>query len=472
MTSGDSPDTAGVPFGAALPRMVIPPPGPASLALADRLREVESRNVTHLADDWPVFWSEARGTNVRDADGNVYIDLTGAFAVSLLGHASPVALEAIEAQTKRMLHGMGDVHPPVAKVELLERLARIAPWPDSRAVLSSTGSEACETALKTASVATGRPGVIAFDGGYHGLTLGSLAVTERAHFRAPFAARTYGGVGFAPFPDARKGGLASGAFTPAEVAVSEARAADASIAVVRRLLRDGAPNGDPVGAVIVEPVQARGGARIPPAGYMAALSEVVHEAGALMIADEILTGLGRCGGVLASPSVGLDPDIICLGKGLGGGLPLSACVAPASVMDAWPESDGEAIHTSTFLGHPLACAVGSAVLQEIASADFGRRVEREGTRFLEALRRRVGSLPGVADVRGLGLLLGIEFTTGGSRAVGAGAKVAKAALRRGVIALPAGDDGHVLELTPPVGLTDAQMTHSVELLAEAIVEVM
>jgi len=427
---------------------------------------VESRNVTHLADDWPIFWSEARGANVRDPDGNVYIDLTGAFAVSLLGHSSPIALAAIEEQATKLLHGMGDVHPPLAKVELLERMARIAPWSDVRVVLSSTGSEACETALKTASVATDRPGVIAFDGGYHGLTLGSLAVTERAHFRAPFMARTYGGVGFAPFPDAFRGGSASG-----DHERQGAVAAADSIAAVRKLLREGAPNGDPIGAVIVEPVQARGGARIPPAGYMAELSAVVHEAGALIIADEILTGLGRCGGVLASPLVGLEPDIVCLGKGLGGGLPLSACLAPASIMDAWPESDGEAIHTSTFLGHPLACAVGCAVLEEIDTAGFGSRVRQEGVHLHESLREGVGALPGVVDVRGLGLLLGVEFGTGRGRMAGAGARVAKAALRRGVIALPAGDDGHVLELTPPIGLTEAQVTRSVELLAEAIEEV-
>lgn len=423
--------------------------------------------MTHLADDWPIFWSEARGANVRDADGNVYIDLTGAFAVALLGHSSPIALAAMNEQAQVLLHGMGDVHPPVAKVELLERLARIAPWSDARTVLSSTGSEACETALKTASVATGRPGVIAFEGGYHGLTLGSLSVTERAHFRAPFAARAYGGVGFAPFPDVFRGGYAS-----PDSALNAADAAAESIATVRRFLREGAPNGDPIGAVIVEPVQARGGARIPPAGYMAELSEVVHEAGALIIADEILTGLGRCGDVLASPLVGLEPDIICLGKGLGGGLPLSACMAPASVMDAWPESDGEAIHTSTFLGHPLACTVGCAVLGEIDSESFGRRVREEGAHFREALRTGVEALDGVADVRGLGLLLGVEFGTRGGRAVGAGARVARAALRRGVIALPAGDDGHVLELTPPIGLTGPQVRTSVAALAEAIEEVM
>ena len=395
-----------VPFGSALPRIVAEPPGPASLAYGQRLASVESRNVTHLADDWPVFWSEALGTNVRDADGNVYVDLTGAFAVSLLGHSSPVALDAMERQSRRLVHGMGDVHPPVAKVDLLERLVRLAPWPNARVVLSSTGSEACESALKTAGLASGRAGILAFEGGYHGLTLGALSVTERAHFRAPFEARTYGGVGFAPFPDFVRDG---------------AGAAESSLAVVRRILREGAPNGDPIGALIVEPVQARGGARVPPDGYMAEVSALAREAGVLVIADEILTGLGRCGAVLASPLVGLEPDIVCLGKGLGGGLPLSACLAPASVMDAWPKSDGEAIHTSTFLGHPLACAVGSAVLDEIVSGNVCPRVVTDGVALLDRVRAEVGAMPGVTDVRGRGLLIGIEFGDGRGRAAGGAA---------------------------------------------------
>jgi len=443
------------PFGSQLPDVRVRPPGPASRSLADRLGRVESRNVTHVDDARPIFWEEAAGSNVRDADGNVFVDLTGAFGVAFLGHTSSTATDAISAQSGRLIHGMGDVHPPTRKLDLLERLCDLAPWPRSRAVLSSTGSEAVETALKTAHVATGRPGVLAFEGGYHGLTLGALAVTERAHFRGPFLSRAYPGVAFARFPDPARDGPDSG---------------QAALAIARELLGRGGPNGDPIGAVIVEPIQGRGGARIPPAGFMAALSDLAQEAGALVIADEIMTGLGRCGSAFASSRVGLVPDIICLGKALGGGLPLSACVASAEIMDAWPKSDGEAIHTSTFLGHPLACAVGAEVLDRLQSEMLWVRAEEEGSRLLAALTARLSGLPRVGDVRGLGLLLGIEFSEAGARVPGAGIRVAEAALARGLIVLPAGDDGHVLELTPSLGLSEDQVVYVVETLAAVIEE--
>jgi len=297
-------------FGSQLPDVRVQPPGPVSRGLADRLSRVESRNVTHVSEGWPVFWEEAAGSNVRDADGNVFIDLTGAFGVAFLGHTSATTRGAISAQVGRLIHGMGDVHPPTRKLELLERLSDLAPWPEAKAVLSSTGSEAVETALKTAQVVTGKPGILAFEGGYHGLTHGSLSVTERPHFRERFLERIYDGVAFAPFPDSLRDGEG---------------AASRALLTVREMLAGGGPNGDPIGAVIVEPVQARGGARIPPVGFMAALSDLAREAGALVIADEIMTGLGRCGALFASTRVGLDADIICLGKSLGGGLPLSAC---------------------------------------------------------------------------------------------------------------------------------------------------
>lgn len=444
-----------VHFGSRLPDVRLRPPGPASRSLAERLRRVESRNVTHVSDRWPIFWEEAAGSNVRDADGNVFIDLTSAFGVMLLGHTSSTARSAISAQSGRLIHAMGDVHPPTRKLQLLERLCDLAPWPESRVVLSSTGSEAVETALKTAQMATGRPGIVAFEGGYHGLTLGSLSVTERPLFRAPFSSRAYGGVAFAPFPDPVRDG---------------ADGASIALAAVRELLERGGPNGDPVGAVIVEPVQARGGVRVPPPGFMASLSDLAREAGALVIADEVMTGLGRCGSVFASTRVGLVPDVICLGKSLGGGLPLSACLAPVEVMDAWPESGGEAIHTSTFLGHPLACAVAVGVLDALRSETVSERAEEEGARLLAAMVERLSGMPRVADVRGLGLLVVIEFAESGVRMTGAAAQVAEAALTRGLIALPAGDDGHVLELAPPLGLTEQQVGYAVEQLAEVIEE--
>ena len=443
------------PLGQRLPELKAPPPGPLSRALAGRLHAVESRNVTHVSAGWPVFWEEARGSNVRDADDNVYLDLTGAFGVALLGHGHPGVLEAVEAQSRTLLHGMGDVHPPTVKLEFLERLAHLAPWPGARVVLSSTGSEAVETALKTALVATGRPGILAFEGAYHGLTLGALAATDRDLFRGPFLTRLYDGVAFAPFPDPVRQG---------------AQAGPGALERVAELLAAGAPNGDPIGAVVVEPVQGRAGARVAPDGFMAKLSALAAEAGALVVADEVFAGMGRCGALFASQRVGLRPDIICLGKALGGGLPISACLAPAHVMNAWPESSGEAIHTSTFLGHPLSCAAASAVLTALEVEGVVERSRVLGGRLVNGLRRALAGVIGVADVRGLGLLIGIELADHRTLAplAGAGARAARAALAEGVLLLPAGDEGHVLELTPSVDLTDEQAEFAVEVVARAV----
>jgi 4-aminobutyrate aminotransferase/(S)-3-amino-2-methylpropionate transaminase len=429
--------------------------------LADRLRAVESRNVTHLASDWPIFWTEAIGSNVRDSDGNVYVDLSAGFGVALLGHSHPAVVEAVTEQASKLVHGMGDVHPPEIRVRLLERLCGLMPWRGARAVLASTGSEAVEVALKTAQLATGRPGLLAFTSGYHGLTLGSLAATERDDFRRPFARRLYPGVAFLRFP------VASGSRTGSRRLETDETTSDKTLGLVREALRLGGPNGDPIGAVLVEPVQGRAGVRVAPAGFMASLSALAREAGALVIADEILTGMGRCGAMLASERVGLEPDLVCVGKALGGGLPISSCIGSPSVMDAWPASRGEALHTSTFLGHPLACAAALAALDRYAPERVLDRVDLLGRRLVDGLSERLSSVRGVADVRGLGLLLGIDLGESG-----AGARVALAALRRGVIVLPAGDDGQVVELTPAVTLTDEQVDGAVDALADAIGEVL
>jgi 4-aminobutyrate aminotransferase-like enzyme len=442
-------------FGSALPEIVVPPPGPASRALAARLRAVESRNITYVADDWPVFWEEASGTNVRDADGNVYLDLTGGFGVALLGHSSPAVVAAIRGQAERLVHGMGDVHPAALKVELLEHLVRLMPWEGARGVLASTGSEAVEIALKTAEVASGRPGILAFAGAYHGLTLGSLAATSRALFREPFEARLYQGVAFAPFPEPWK---------------PSGPTAEECLERVAHLLAKGAPNGDAIGTVIVEPIQGRAGVRVPPDGFMAELSTLAADAGALVVADEVMTGMGRCGAPLASGLVGLRPDLVCLGKALGSGMPLSACLASPQVMDAWPVSAGEAIHTSSFLGHPLACAAALAALDEVSLQERAERVSERGARLLGALGERLSGMAGVGDVRGAGLFLAVEMVGGDgvSPAVGAGARAATEALSRGLLVLPAGEEGQVVELTPALTLTEGQIDFAVEELVRAI----
>jgi 4-aminobutyrate aminotransferase-like enzyme len=444
------------PFGERMPRMRTTPPGPESSALAARLAEVESRNVTYLGPDFPVFWTEALGANVRDADGNEYLDLTGAFGVSVAGHAHPNVVAAIQEQAGRLVHGMGDVHPPARKVELLEALAALAPWPESRGVLASSGSEAVEIALKTALLATDRPGILAFEGSYHGLTMGALATTARIDFRGPFSRHLHSGVEFLPFPDLLESGADDGVV-------------DRAIAAVVRSLDAAAGGSAPIGAVIVEPIQGRGGVRVPPPGFLGRLGEVTREYGAVLIFDEIYTGFGRTGDRFAFEHEGVVPDLLCLGKALGGGMPLSACIGDAAVMDAWPTSRGEALHTSTFLGHPLSCASALAFLRVLEEEDLAGRARVLGARIRLGLEEALAQEPFVRGIRGRGLFLGIVLGADEPER-GAGVDVATIALARGLLLLPAGEHGHVVELSPPLTLTEAQADAAVEGVAGAVLE--
>jgi 4-aminobutyrate aminotransferase-like enzyme len=434
--------------GDGLPRLVVPPPGPASRAWAERLARVEARSVTWRGPDFPVFWSAARGSNVEDADGNVYVDLTSAFGVAVAGHAHPEVTGAIREAAGRLVHGMGDVHPPIAKVALLERLSDLSPWSETRGIFASTGSEAVEIALKTAQLATGRSGVLAFEGGYHGLTFGALSVTSRDDFRRPFQDRLFGPAEFVPFP-------------------STAESSKPSLEALDRAFDRADAAGTPIGAVIVEPLQGRGGIRVPPPGFLGALVARTRKSGAVVIFDEIFTGLGRTGALLALMHEDVAPDLLCLGKALGGGLPLSVCLGSREVMDAWPESKGEALHTSTFLGHPLACSAGLALLDVLEKEELPTRSRVEGARLLAALSDALAGFDAVAELRGRGLCVGIQLAGG----TGSAARLAVRLLQEGFITLPAGPAGDVLELTPPLTIDRAQLDAAVEALIRAIRDV-
>src|SRR5262245_57381979 len=278
--------------GDLLPKIVVPPPGPKARELSARLQRAEAPGVNTGAGGEPtLLWEEALGANVLDVDGNLYIDLTSGFGVAAVGHRHPRVVAAVREQAGRLLHALGDVHAHPLRVELARRLVRLAPVDEPQIFFAVSGAEAVEIALKTALAATGRPGILAFEPAYHGLTLGALAVTSREEFRAPFAAHLHRHVRRLPF--------------------------GADLERIERALADG-----DVGTAIVEPIVGREGVLIPPTGWLAGLSEICRREGALLIADEIFTGFGRTGRLFAVEHEAVRPDVLCCGKAMGGGLPI------------------------------------------------------------------------------------------------------------------------------------------------------
>lgn len=417
-----------------------------------RLRDYESRNVTFIAADgsWPIIWERARGTAVWDADGKKYLDLTAAFGVAAAGHANPRAVRAGQRQMARLLHAMGDVHPHALKASLARELSRLTfeRWGAGRAktIFCNSGFEAVEVALKTAMLATGNPGVIAFQGAYHGLGYGALNVTHRRYFSLPFRRQLREFARFVPFPQQS---------TDLEAVESQ---------VGRLLGRQEAKT------VLVEPIQARGGINIPPAGFLPLLRRRCREHGALLVLDEIYTGFGRTGRWFACEHAGVAPDLVCLGKALTGGFPLSACVGRADLMDAaWPAATGEALHTSTFLGHPVGCAMALAQIQEIRARRLVQRSASLGQSLLEWLRAEVRCARLHAEIRGLGLMVGVELRLPDGRpATDATLGVVKEMLQRGFILLPEGEAANVIGLTPPLTISRQQLRATVRALAEVL----
>ena len=424
-----------------LERIVTSVPGPRTAELRATLQTYESRNVTYLSSDFPVFWESAHGALVTDVDGNRYIDLTAGFGVANAGHANPYVVAAVTDQAARLMHGMGDVHPNETRTRLLERLASVVPHGLRKTFLATTGSEAVEAALKTAMLATGKTAFAAYRGAYHGLSLGALPLCGIAGFREPFAAATGPQAIELEYPRAAPGVTAQSA-----------------IARTREALR----GRDDLAAIIVEPIQGRGGCIVPPPGYLAELRALCDQLGCLMIVDEIYTGFGRTGAWFATAHDRVEPDILCIGKAMGNGFPISAAVGRPNVMDAWPVSEGEALHTSTYLGNPMGCAAALATINEIERLQLPARARQLGLALssrLDGLRNRRA----VVEVRGRGLFWGVELSDGA---------VANAVVRRalslGLIVLQSGPNGETISIAPPLVITDRQLRRGIELLETAI----
>ena len=408
--------------------------GPRSRELSRRIAAVEAPGVNTLPSTpgaVSIFWEEAEGSQVRDVDGNLYIDLTSGFGVAAVGHRHPRVVEAVREQAGRLLHGLGDVHGHPLRVELAEKLVRLAPVDDPQVFFSISGAEAVEIAVKTAVAATGRPGVLAFEPSYHGLTLGALALTSRPEFREPFAEHLHGHVHRLPF-----------ACDPGQVEAA---------------LRAGR-----IGALVVEPIVGREGILVPPAGWLAEVAQSCRRHGTLLIADEIFTGFGRTGRRFAVEHDGVRPDILCCGKALGGGMPIAAVLASRELFRVW-ETEKEALHTATFVANPVACAAALAALSVIEEEDLPARAAR----MEEWVGPRLASWPQrfdpVAAVRGRGLLWGVEMKTAEAARTWTGR-----ALDRGVLLLAGGPDGKVAQIVPPLTIPEELLETALNVLEEAL----
>ncbi|MGK4001044.1 aspartate aminotransferase family protein [Sorangium sp. So ce1036] len=434
--------------GDQMPEIVAAPPGPRSRSALERLERVEcpafgrrraARAQASGAEARPIVLSHGRGANVFDVDGNRYVDLCAGFGALLLGHAAAPVLRAMEAQMSRLTLALGDVYSADVKVSLLERLAALHPGPAPMAMLGQSGSDAITAALKTAALATGRPGLVAFEGAYHGLGYGPLAACGlRASYRAPFAEQLNPRVAFAPYPRGE-----------ADVA----RALDGVEAALR---------GGDVGAVLLEPILGRGGCVVPPDAFVHAVCEAAHRRGALVIADEIWTGLGRSGALTRTGAIGAAVDILCFGKGLGGGLPISACVAPEPIMRAWAR-EAEVVHTSTHAGSPLASSAALATLDALDAGRLPARSREVGARFQGALREALARCAGVVEVRGAGLMVGVELAS-----AELGLRAMSGMLAEGYLVLTGGQRGETLTLTPALTIPEELLSAAAGALARVL----
>jgi 4-aminobutyrate aminotransferase-like enzyme len=449
------------------PEIITPIPGPRSRALAEKLSRCEAREVTWLTEDFPVFWEHAEGVNIWDVDGNRYLDFTSAFGVTSLGHSAEPLRQALLSQAGKLLHAMGDVHPAAAKAELCEQLSRITfeRWGmgTGKTILCNSGSESVEAALKTALLHSGRAGVISFQGSFHGLGLGALELIGISTFREPFQSQLGRFAVQLPYPNCfrcpfgRKEGfrLEGDPFPNCSTRCLEELQKQIKTTIRQR----------EIGSMIVEPIQGRGGEIVPPRDFLRMLRHICDEEKLLLIVDEIYTGFNRTGKLFACDHFDIAPDIVCLAKALSGGFPVSACIGRADIMDAWPQSSGEALHTSTTLGNPLGCAMALASIAEHLKEETRQLARRSGQMLKRSLRAL--NSPWIGNVRGVGAMLGVELVKRDGSPYGAlAAAIMRRGLQDGLILLGGGPAGAVLSFAPPFSISESE----IEFLATKLVD--
>jgi 4-aminobutyrate aminotransferase len=438
---------------AHLPHLAGPLPGPRAQALIERDSRVVSPSYTR---GYPLVVERGEGCMIEDVDGNRFLDFNAGIAVVATGHCHPRIVEAIQQQAARLIHMSGTDFYYEGMIALAEKLAALAPGTVERRVsFGNSGAEAVEGALKLARYATGRDKVIAFFGGFHGRTLGALSLTARkATQRAGFGPMVPGVV-HAPYPYCYRCPMGKQPETCAVECVQF---------IEQTLLKTIAP-AEEVAAIVVEPIQGEGGYIVPPQKFFDELARLAKQHGILLVFDEVQSGMGRTGKMWAAEHFGAVPDIMAVAKGIASGMPLGATVARADVM-TWPPG----AHASTFGGNPVAC---EAALTTIAllEEELIENAARMGEYLMNRLRTWPSRFACVGDVRGLGLMIGVEFVLDqGTREKAPGVRdaVVDLAFERGLLVLGAGEN--TLRLCPPLVVNREQCDFAIETLEECMVK--
>jgi 4-aminobutyrate aminotransferase len=403
-------------------------------------------------------WSHGEGHRLYDTDGRAYLDFANGIAVTALGHRHPRVTAAIHAQADRLIGPTGAMGYSEPVVRLTSMLAATFAAPLDTVMLLNSGSEAIDGALKLARRVTGRPGIIAFRGGFHGRTFGATSVTTSAlNYRIGYEP-LLPGVYIAPYPAAYP-----------EFGGDEEAASAAALAGLQALLASSIPPSS-VGSILIEPVRGEGGYNPAPASFLRALRALADEHGIMLIADEVQTGFARTGRMWGFEEAGITPDVVVLAKAIANGLPLSAIVASRATMERW----GKSAHGSTYGGNPVACAAGIAVLETIADEGLVANAAARGAELRDGLDRIAAEEPRIGDVRGRGLMIGVEFVTDRQTRAPDPA-LAKATIARaadlGLLVLTCGVNGNVIRWIPPLDASSAEISEAVELFGEALRQV-
>ncbi|HEU4866214.1 MAG TPA: aspartate aminotransferase family protein, partial [Actinomycetota bacterium] len=409
-------------------------PGPGSRKLGSQAALSVAGPVSPFGE---VFIASGRGAVVEDVDGNHLLDLVCGLGCLAVGHSHPHVVDAVKAQAERFLHTDYNVVAYEVYQQLAERVAA-ASGGNRRVAFFNSGAEAVENSVKVARAVTGRPGIMCFEGAFHGRTHMAMSLTHREH---PYKA------GFGPFsPDVHRV-----PYPGLDASTMDEFRAEASAGM----------EGGSIAAAIVEPILGEGGVIVPPDGFLEALAELCHRHGALLIVDEIQTGYGRTGRFLASQHSEADPDLILLGKSIASGLPLSAVAGKAQILD---KLDLHALG-GTYVGNPVACAAGLAVLDVMEAEKLIERAEPIGSRLKEAWQEIGDNDRRIKGVRGRGAMVGVSFRTADEAN-----KVAAAAASRGVLVTTAGLRGNVVRHLPPLVLTDDELEEAIGALKLAVRE--